>query len=64
MIYVREDVPKKQLPKHKHSDDKKGIFIEIDLRKTKWLIFGTHRPPSQSVEYFFKHLDFALGILF
>ena len=53
MIYVREDILtlSKQLAKHKLSYDTEGIFIEINLRKTKWLIFGTYRPPSQSVEY-------------
>ena len=53
MIYVREDILtlSKILAKHKLPYDTEGIFIEINLRKTKWLIFGTYRPPRQSVEY-------------
>ena len=32
----------------------------MNLRKIKWLIFGTYHPPSQPVEYFFKHVGYAL----
>ena len=37
-----------------------SAFGEVNLRKTKWLIFGVYRPPFQSVEYFFKYVGFAL----
>ena len=52
MIYVPEDVLtlSKQLAKYKLPYDTEGIFIAINLRKTKWLIFGTYHPPSQSVK--------------
>ena len=39
-----------------------GIFIEINLRKTKWLILGTHRPPNQSIDYFLENVGKALDI--
>ena len=45
IIYVREDIPSKELKKHSFPDDIEGIFIEINLRKTKLLIFGTYHPP-------------------
>ena len=37
-----------------------SVFIERNLRRTKWLIFGTYCPPSQPEEYFFKHVGYAL----
>ena len=40
LIYVREDIPCKQLTKHILPDNIEGIFVEINLRKTKWLLFG------------------------
>lgn len=46
--------------KHKLPEDIKSVFVEVNLRKTKWLILGAHRPLCQSVEYFFKHVRFAL----
>ena len=45
LIYVREDMPCKQLTKHKLRDDIEGIFVEINLRKVKWLLFGCYHPP-------------------
>ena len=50
-VYVREYISSKQLGKYKFPDDIEGIFIGINLRKVKWLIFGRYRPPSQPVEY-------------
>ena len=52
LIYVQEDIPCKQLNKHKLPDDIVGIFIEINLRKVKWLLFGTCHPPQQQAEHF------------
>ena len=60
LIYVREDIPCKQLTKHILPDDIEGIFVEINLRKTKWLLFGGYRPPRQQAEYFLKHVNYAL----
>ena len=60
LIYVREDIPCKQLTKHILPDDTEGVFVEINLRKTKWLLFGGCRPPRQLAEYFLKHVNYAL----
>ena len=46
-LYVGEDITSKQLSKHSFPDDIEGIFVEVNLRKTKWLILGTYHPPSQ-----------------
>ena len=37
-------------------------FIEVNLRKTKWLICGTYHPPSQSDQFYFDNLGNALDI--
>ena len=29
------------------------IFVEINLRKTKWLLFGSYHSPTQSDQYYF-----------
>ena len=36
------------------------MFIEINLKKTKWQILGTYHPPSQLDDYFFKAVGNAL----
>ena len=53
LIYIREDIPSKLLADHKLPHDIEGIFVELNLRKKKWLLFGSYHPPSQSDEYFF-----------
>ena len=60
IIYVREDIPCKQLVKYVLPNDIEGLFIEINLRKTKWLLFGTYHPPSQQDYYYFHHLGKAI----
>ena len=37
---------------HTHTYDIEGIFVEVDLRRTKWPVFPTYQPPSQIDEYF------------
>ena len=60
IVYIRDDIPNKQLVKHKLPEDTEGVFVEVNLRNSKWLIFGGCRPPCQSVEHFFKNVGFAL----
>ena len=48
MMYVRDDVPSKLLTKHFFPNDIKGLFVELNFRKSKWLLLGTYHPPSQS----------------
>ena len=43
-------------------DDIERIFVGINLRTSKWLLFSTYRPPSQSNDYYFKCLSRALDI--
>ena len=54
MIFVSEDIPSKLVSKHEQPDDIEGIFIDINLRKTKWLILGTYHPRNQPDDYLFK----------
>ena len=42
MIYVREDIPSCQLSNHNFTKPIEGLFIEINLRKMKLLLFGTY----------------------
>ena len=62
LIYVREDIPSKPLTDHKIPHDIEGIFVQLNLRKNKWLLFGSYHPPSQSDEYFFNHVQNGLDI--
>ena len=41
LIYVRSDIPCKQLNKHEFSTNIEWIFVEINFRKSKSLLLGT-----------------------
>ena len=63
LIYIREDIPTKPL-NHSFNHNVEGLFIEINLRKTKILFFAGYR--SDHLTYglkaddFFAELDLAL----
>ena len=47
---------------HNSPHDIEVIFVELNLRYFKWLIFGSYHPPSQSDEYFFNRVEIGLDI--
>lgn len=60
MIYVRDDIPSKQLISHPFPDKIEGIFVELNFRKSKWLLLGTYHPPSQSDSFYFDSIGKAI----
>ena len=60
IIYVMEDLPSKILEKHNIPQNFEGMFVELNFRKIKWLLFWTYHSPSQNDQYYFEALDKAL----
>ena len=56
-IYVREDIPSRELKIHNTPEYIESILIKINLIKTKWLFCGCYHPPSQSDQYFFENIE-------
>ena len=52
MLYVREDIPSKLLSIENQPIE--GFYIEINLRKKKWLLCGTYNPHMSNIG---NHLD-------
>ena len=48
LVYVREDIPCKAVTKHNFKKYIEGIFIELNLRKTKILLFATYHSAHQT----------------
>ena len=59
-IYVRDDIPCDKLNKHHLPDDIEGLFIQITLRKRKWVLFGGYNPRKEQISYFLNHVGYAL----
>ena len=60
--YVRADIPCKQLTKHVFPDEIDGLFLEINQRISKWLIFDSYHLLSQPDQYYFDSVGKALDI--
>ena len=43
LLYVREDIPSKQLPSQSFGEIE-CIIVEMNISKKKWLIYGTYNP--------------------
>ena len=52
-LYIKEDIPCRELKLHRCLCNIERIFLEVNLRKTKWLLFATYHPPSQVDKCFF-----------
>ena len=50
------------LTKHNFPNNIEGLFVELNFRKSKWLLGGMYHPPSQPNQYFFKTLGKALDV--
>ena len=61
---MREDIPSKLLSKHNFTKNVEGLFIEVNLRKTKFLLFGGYRSDHQTFGLpkndYLEQLSFAL----
>ena len=62
LIYVTSDVPCKQVNNREFPDGIEGIFVEINFRKSRWILLGTYHPPSQNDSFYFNNIGCALDI--
>ena len=56
IIYVREDIPCRKLTTHTPRNNLEGIILEINLRKTKWLLFGGYNNNKLHIKTFLQSL--------
>ena len=62
MVFIGEDIPSRKSNMFKISIDIEGLFIEINLRKSKWLLLATYKSPSLSKHDYFNHVGKALDL--
>ena len=56
LLYVRDNLPCRSLKMQMAYDTLEGIFIEINLRKTKWLVFGGYNFDKSNIDSYLKNL--------
>ena len=64
LIYIREDIPCRDLAKYSFPNNTssifEGIFLEINLRKTKWLLFEVTTPMKINIDSYLQTLSSIL----
>ena len=65
MIYIRDDIASKELKSQSTTTNLEGIFIEINLRNKKWLLFGGYNHTKTNITNYLsklgRNLDTHLG---
>ena len=61
MIFVRDDIPSKEIKVNFLPHDVECLFIELNIRK--WLLVHCYHPPSQNDDYYFCNLSKILNSL-
>ena len=56
MIYVREDLACKELKSKATPEKFEGIFLEINLRKTKWMLFAGYNNTKTNIAKYLNEL--------
>ena len=60
LLYVRDDIPCKLLKKHTLPSNVECLFIELNLRKYRWVLAGGYNPTKDNISYFLKHVGKSL----
>ena len=56
LVYVREDIPCREITGQNPTNDLEGVTLEINLRKIKWLIFGGYNYTKSNIGTFLSML--------
>ena len=57
LVFVNESIPSKKLDGVTLPSEIQAIPIELNLRKTKWLLLPIYRPPCQNEYVFHDHIE-------
>ena len=60
IIYIRNHIPRTPLKNLPFPKNLEGIFIEMYLRKYKWLLFDGYNPSEGNIESFLKGIGAVL----
>ena len=56
LIYVKEGIPCRELKMMSATENVEGIFLEINLRKRKWLLFGGYNNCKSNISAFLSNI--------
>ena len=60
LVYVRDDIPSEEINNFDIGVGTEGIFVELNFRKSKWLLLAAYKPPDVSKVNCFDNITKAL----
>ena len=54
LVYGREDITCRELKDHPPLNNVEGIFLELNPKRCKWLMFGGYNPSKGNIDNFVK----------
>ena len=57
LFFIRDDLDSKEIKSHKLPKKVEGIFINLTIRNTKWLIMGGYNPDKKNIKVFLDHIS-------
>ena len=62
VLNMSDDIPFSALNTRRTNPNFEDIFLEIDIRKSKWLLFGGYNPCKDNISCFLKELGSTLDL--
>ena len=60
-IYIRENIPSKYLEQLPSWDNDEGIFVELNLRNSKWVLFAGYSPSKEHISPYLKNIEITVN---
>ena len=58
LVYVKEDIPSREINSHPQTSKSFDVIVvELNFRKSKWLLINTHKPPSMNNTIFCEEMS-------
>ena len=62
LLYVRDDIPSRLLTDYKMKDNVELFFVEVNIRKKKWLLSCSYNPHKSNISNHLHHLNKGLDV--
>ena len=62
LLYVRDDIPSRLLTDYKIKDNLELFFVEVNIRKKKWLLSCSYNPHKSNISHHLHHLNKGLDV--
>ena len=62
LVYIREDTPSRLLTEYRPSENVECLFVEINIRKKKWVLCCSYNPHKNNITNHLHHLNKGLDV--